>query len=131
MSYNSLILLPADSRASIDDVERIARESYADDEREVFLEVGDTDLTLTIEEWEMIISLNNSPHVLAESKEMAEEFAAARPDKDEIAACDRRFEISTDADADMEYFNDYALMTERLGNLEGAKIWEGAQQEFM
>ena len=55
--------------------------------------------------------------VLDESKDIAEKFAAGRADRDVIAACDRRFEVSADADEDMNYFNNWLIATERLQEL--------------
>ena len=55
--------------------------------------------------------------VLEESKEIAEKFAEGRADRDLIAACDRRFEVSADADDDMDYFNNWLIATERLRDL--------------
>lgn len=131
MSYQAFILLPSDSDVSIEDVRQALENYYVDDPRDIAFDTADNSLDVAIEDWDLYVTVNSSPHVVEESEEMAEMFANQRPDKDEIAACGKRLEISSEEDEDMDYFNDYIEIIEQLGKFKGAKIWEGAQQEFI
>lgn len=132
MAYQAFVLLPSDSDASIEEVRRILEDYYSDDERDVTFNETENKLTVTIDdEWDLYIDRNSKPHVIRESQEMAEMFAAQRPDKDEIASSGVRLEISTDDDDDMDYFNDYVEILEQLESFPGAKLWEGAQSAFI
>ena len=55
----------------------------------------------------LTIEFNDAPHVVEESQEIAEAFGIP------CGQCDARFEMSGD-DPDMELFNDYLLVNERL-----------------
>jgi hypothetical protein len=131
MGYQSFILLPTDTDVSIEKIRRVLEGYYSGDAGTVSFESADTRLTVTIDGWNCAISLNSKPSVIEESKEMAEMFAAKRADKDAIAASGVRLEISTDDDENMDFFNDYVEITEQLGKFEGARTWEGAQEEFL
>ena len=131
MAYQAFILLPSDSEASIEDVRRILEDYYSGDVRDITFNDNENKLTVTIDDWDLSINRNSKPHVIEESREMADKFAGQRPDKNEIASSGVRLEVSTDDDDNMDYFNDYLEIIEKLGNFKGAKIWEGAQSEFI
>lgn len=130
MAYKALILLPSDTDASIDGARRVLEDFYADDAGDVAFETSENRLTVTIDDWNCRIALNSRPSVLEESQEMASHFPD-RADKDQIASSGVRFEVTTDDDAEMDFFNDYILIIEKLGEFKGAKIWEDAQGDFI
>jgi len=70
-------------------------------------------------EWEIHLSLNESPSVLEESRDMAEHIGGAEDAKD-VAACARRVEIASDIpDPEMDHFSDYQLVIEVLQTFKG------------
>src|SRR4051794_32204474 len=106
MAYQAFILLPSDSDVTIEEARRKLEIYFADDEdRDIFFETAENRLTMSIDDWNLYVDLNSKPYVLEESKDLARIFAADRADKDEIAACGIRLEISADEDEDMNYFN--------------------------
>lgn len=76
-------------------------------------------LVVSSSEWEIHLTLNESPTVLEESREMAEHIGGAE-DATDIAACARRVELASDIpDPEMEHFNDYLLAVEVLQSFKG------------
>jgi hypothetical protein len=131
MSYKALILLSQTSDASIEEAEKRLENLFADDERGVSVTSDKNEVQVSIEGWSARIHLNSDDYVIEESEEMANNFAAHLPEKEEIAASPRRFEVSCDEDSEMSFFNDYLGIIQELGGFQGAKIWEQAQQEFI
>jgi len=131
MAYEALILLPSDSDVSIEEVHRTLENYFAGDAREIAFSVAGNRLTIAFGDWNCYVALNSAPSVLEESKDLAAIFAKDRPDREAIAASGIRLEVAADDDDEMEYFNDYLMTVEKLGQYRGAKIWEGAQEEFI
>lgn len=74
-------------------------------------------IEVIIGEWTCCVYLSSEPHVLVESQEMAELFAATRPEQEEIATCKRRFEVI--GNPNMDYFNDYLFVLQALESFSG------------
>ena len=87
-------------------------------------------LVAHIGDWWISLTLNEMPHVIEESREIAEDYAAERPDSALIAACDRRIEVSSAEDPDMDYFNDYLFVLEPLEAL-GAILFDDETEMFL
>lgn len=130
VSYKALILLPPTSSASIAEAEDKLRTFYRNDGCDAIIQRHETVIEVIIGEWNCCVYLSSEPHVLVESQEMAELFAAARPDREEIATCNRRFEV-IGTDPNMDYFNDYLFVLQVLESFPSVKVWEGAAQEFI
>lgn len=131
VSYKALVLLPPTSSASIEEAEDKLRTFYRNNECDVIIQRCETVIDVIIGGWTCSVHLSSEPYVLVESQEMAELFAAARPDQEEIATCNRRFEVVVGTDPNMDYFNDYLFVLQALESFSGAKVWEGAAQEFI
>ncbi len=70
-------------------------------------------------DWEIHLTLNESPTVLEESIEIAGHIGGTEDAKD-IAVCARRAELSSDIpDPEMDHFNDYLLAVEVLQSFKG------------
>ena len=70
-------------------------------------------------DWEIHLILNESPTVLAESREIAGHIGGADDAKD-LALCARRVEVASDIpDPEMAHFNDYLLVIEVLLSFKG------------
>ena len=81
--------------------------------------------------WDLTINYCDQPNVLEESQKMASQFGADREDTDEISAANRRFEVSTDPDPDMDRFSDFATALEALTLFNGAVAFDPEISEFM
>jgi len=114
MSYQALILLPSNSGASLDATHDRLRSSGAFDRTGLTLTRTPDSIELAMGHWHLVIGLASGPHVLEESREIAQRYGAARGDQALLASCDTRFELESDADPEMEHFNDYALVVEHL-----------------
>jgi hypothetical protein len=126
MSYEALVLLPADCVADLKAAEALLRKTLPQ------MRVSYEDQTLALSDgWEIRIGLNDEAHVIEESQEIVEEFGASRPDADRLATANRRFEVSTDPDPDMDRFNDYVLVLETLMSFEGAAAFDPQAGEFV
>jgi hypothetical protein len=76
-------------------------------------------IAVSSEDWEIHLTLNESPTVLAESGEIAGHIGGAEDAKD-IAACARRVEVASDIpDPEMSHFNDYLFVVEVLQSFKG------------
>lgn len=128
MSYKALVLLPPTSSTSIEEVKDKLRTFYKNDERDVIVQQHETVIEIVIRGWTCSVHLSSEPHVLIESQQMAEIFAAARLDKDEIATCNRRFEVISEPDPNIDYFNDYIFILQALESFPGIKIWDAAEE---
>lgn len=131
MAYEALILLPSDSDVSIEQIHQIFETYYSSKPNDVTFNVKESRLIITIDNWDFRIDLNSEPHVIEESKDLANLFAEGRADKDKIALSGIRLEISTDDDDEMDFFNYYVESLEQLEKLKGSKVWESAQQAFI
>jgi hypothetical protein len=70
-------------------------------------------------DWEIHLTLNESPTVLEESREMAGHIGGEEDAKD-ITACARRVEVASDTpDPEMNHFNDYLFVIEVLQSFKG------------
>jgi hypothetical protein len=76
-------------------------------------------LVVSSADWEIHLTLNESPTVIEESRDIAEHIGGAE-DAQDIAGCGRRVELASDIpDPDMEHFNDYLLAVEVLQTFKG------------
>jgi hypothetical protein len=70
-------------------------------------------------DWEIHLTLNESPVVLDESRDMAERIGGAE-DAGDVAVCARRVELASDIpDPEMDHFNDYLRAVEVLKSFNG------------
>ena len=89
--------------------------------------------TVTVEApgWSLEVHLADEPFVAEESRDMAAHFSAC-PRSAEIALSKRRVEIvSTDADPDMEHFNDFVFVCETLEKFRGLILFDPRSGDLM
>ncbi|WP_206817736.1 hypothetical protein [Chroococcus sp. FPU101] len=103
--YETLIMLKPSSTFRIDDLRRLLSDIAASEE--VFVEQAGYQIRLVTETSSLNIYWNDAAHVVEESNEIAQQFAIPCTD------CRVRFEMSGD-DSEMELFNDYLLINQRL-----------------
>ncbi len=82
-------------------------------------------------EFSLRLCRNSLPHVLEESREMAELFAVRRPEQSRIAACGVRVEIAGSEDGQMEYFNHYCVVVEVIESLGTVYTFDSSSAQFM
>ena len=76
-------------------------------------------IVASVADWEFHLTLNESPSVIEESREIAERIGGAEDAKD-IESCSRRVELSSDiSDPAMAHFNDYLFAVEVLQSFNG------------
>jgi hypothetical protein len=76
-------------------------------------------IAVSAADWEIQLVLNESPAVIEESREIAAHIGGS-DDAQDIAACGRRVEVSSDIpDPEMEHFNDYLFIIEVLQSFQG------------
>ncbi len=80
--------------------------------------------------WPIRVWCAKEPHVLQESGEIAELFATERQDRGIIASSDRRFEVSYEPDPDMNYFNTWLFVIEKLFPLVQGKVFDPTDGTF-
>lgn len=105
--YESLIMLKRNTTFFLDDLEIMVREVAASSAGTI--ERRNTSIILKSADAFLQIDFNNAPHVIEESKEIAKNCNIA------CAECVSRFEMYGD-DLEMELFNDYLLINERLND---------------
>lgn len=80
---------------------------------------------------ELIVSLSRAPHVLQEAAEFAELYGATRPDREQIATCAARYELTWDVAHSQEVYETLLLVTGKLAKLCGAVIFNSDQRTFV
>jgi hypothetical protein len=103
--YETLIMLKPGSTFSVDDLERIALDIAASDGAAV--ERKHSRVRITAGSAILDIAWDAAPHVAEESNEIAERYAIP------CEGCRGRFEMEGD-DPEMELFNSYLMINERL-----------------
>jgi hypothetical protein len=116
--YESLVLIhpdtPATSAALAAELRRFYQRIQASP---TIVKCSDSSLELRFSDCVFYITHDRSPHVVEESAEIAEEFGAETGKQDRIAACSSRFDIHSDEDPEMNYFNDFLYVIESSQSL--------------
>jgi len=130
--YECLVLIDPENDVTAAGLAAELRRFYATDSGAPsdILESGPT-VKLRWQDYTMTVYRSSLPHVLEESAEIANEFAAGRPDRARIARCQLRFEISAEDDPNMGHFNDYLFVGEALQRLARVYRFEQASGEFL
>ncbi|GBE92961.1 hypothetical protein [Nostoc cycadae] len=131
--YNALALIAPDCDITLPNAEVKFVQFFNRDPIKPSMSVsqGENRLKLTFGGWSLYIYLDTEPSVLQESQEMANHFGQNHPDKAIIATCNSLLEISSDADENMNHFNDYVLSIEQLSKIPGIFLLDMASLEFV
>ena len=77
-------------------------------------------LAMETEDWDLSLTMNSGPEVLADSRHFAEQLTGVDDDQG-IAACGQRVEIGSDVpDPDLEHFEKYQRVLDAMRTFEGA-----------
>lgn len=80
---------------------------------------GDGQLTLSKDDWEIHLTLQEGPEVLEESRRIAE-HVGGQEDELGVGTCKRRVDVASHVpDPEMDHFNDYLLIIEILQKFQG------------
>jgi len=130
--YELLILLTDLQIKSVAPYEQAIRQVYSDisgGHRPVFKSKGDS-VEISFGQFRFYVDISCAPHVLVESKEMAQNYAKAHPARNRIATASCRYELSSDDDPEMKYFNDMVFLTEAANSLPGTFVFDPYAGEF-
>ncbi len=133
MSYQALALLPPHSSCSLDDVARSLEQRFTavvSSHGEPRLIATTHTIILAWSDWSLRVTLADAPHVLLESQEMADLFAAGRSDRELIARCQRRIEVAADSDPQMDHFNDYIFVLDVLERIPHVILFDPSAGTF-
>lgn len=136
MAYELLALLTDDADITVDRLADLLRQDFASDPGAA-IRIEDAaaqpipSVAVRWDGWSFRLSVEDQPHVRAESEGIAEAFASGRPNRDLIASCRRRISVAADPDPDMDHFNDYLFIMERLGKLTGVILFDPKVPEFV
>ena len=130
--YELLILSSAESSPSLDKLEAAVRAEFGSQTppHPITTSIEADQLTVVVEGFHFYIDFADQPHVLEESVEIAEEFAADRPDRAVIARASSRFELSSDDDPDMDHINDMLFICHAAESLGPVYIFDPKEGEF-
>ena len=130
--YKQLFLVPAESNPSLKKLKDAIRAQFASLNlpQKVVVSLRGDSLTVTIGNFRFFIGFSCEPHVLLESQEIAERFAAQHPARDAIAAVSCRFELSSSNDPNMDHFNDIVFICQAVESLGPVYIFNPRSMEF-
>jgi hypothetical protein len=136
MGYALLAMIPGSEQISIGQLSEQLRKKFAPDpDAKVSVQPKTAfqgeHVRISWGEWGFRVNLAEGPNVLAESREIAEQFGKQRPDRDRLALSRRRVEVASDDDVDMDHFNDYIFIAELLEELHRAILFEPEGGTFM
>lgn len=128
-SYEHLILIGEDSDFNINLLnEKLNEINWGENQVEI-KSAGDS-ISLIINGWNFEIGLNDAEHVLQESEEIANDNAKNHELYESIKRCKRRLELGGDPDFDMEYFNDFCIVLEKIESFSSVYTWN-SQEGFL
>lgn len=129
--YLYLGLVPSHNPASLHDLKSKLAARYAQWKLPHTIEVVDTQLTLTINDYAFTVHHVNAPHVLEESGDIARKYAKDNPQQAAMAACATRFEMYGDDDPNMDYFNDSLILQACIAELGDVFVFDPYGGKFM
>jgi hypothetical protein len=126
MKYTAFALVPSDTDTSLRQAETYIREFYAQQSHAASgtIQIVSQDETLTIhlDSWRMFVVYNCEPYVLEESKDIAEMLSRRHPEMMKLQGYGCRFELWSDEDPNMDYFNEYLFVLEQLSKIPEAVL---------
>jgi hypothetical protein len=130
--YETLILVDADTSIAVDAIHTAIANVYPESAGSP-PQVTRTGSTIRIAWPEFAFELyhTDAPHVLQESRQIASECAARRPERERIAQCRERVELWGGDDLEMDYFNDYCFIVQAIESLARVYTFDQGSGEFM
>ena len=131
--YRLLILARAESSPSLKKFAAAIRShfSHLKPPHKITTSLRGGTLTVRIDKFPFFIGFSCEPHVLLESKEIAERFAAEHPKRAAIAVASCRFELNSANDAGMDHFNDMIFICHAAEAMGEVYIFNPRAKEFV
>jgi hypothetical protein len=127
MAYHAFALIHADSDIDF----AVITDRLTDRLRHMkVLRVGSS-IQVFYRGWTINLNFVAAPHVVAESGEIAGNFAEGRPDRTKISGCNTRIEITGDVDPDLDHFNDYVGVLDVLSRFDNIVLFDPEKGTFM
>jgi hypothetical protein len=141
IKYSAFVFIPKTTEVSLEDAERKIRtffgeEKFPETNIEVFLSndkfLNNFQLILKVDDWSIYIILNSDIYVSEEAIEIAEKYSLEDINRQaSLKNCNSRFEVYSDTDPNMYYFNFYIWVVELLCEYEGALAFDPISFYFM
>lgn len=131
MAYDLFALLTDEATITVAQLSKLLKAKFAPDQGAQVLLESEKSLAIKWKNWAFQIAYEDGPHVLEESREIAELHSANRPDESLIAACRRRMIVVGDPDPNMEHFNDYLFIEEVFLTLPGVILYDPQEKAFV
>jgi hypothetical protein len=131
--YKLLILAPAETSPSLKKLKEAISTQFASftPPQNVALSIRGNTLTVTVNKFRFFIGFSCEPHVLQESREIAERFGAQHPERAAIAAISCRFELSSGVKNAMDHFNDMIFICHAAESIGPVYIFDPRAKEFV
>ena len=128
--YRLSALIPRDVTLTFPEVANALQGKFSRVQPAPQITVDDKSCVLRWNDWSFRLHFENQPHVIEDSREIAERFASNRADQERIAACDRRITTAADPDPDMSHFNHYIYVMETLESIKGIYVFDPNDGKF-
>lgn len=122
--YSTMILIPADQSINFAYLFDRLKERFSQRDHSSVEWEGTKKIRILRNEWSLYITWEDEPHVLLESKEIAERFVSDEQDQAVIGQIAQRIEIGADPDPEMIYFNDYVFLLEVIDEFSGLYVFD-------
>jgi hypothetical protein len=131
-SYQAFVMLPTENSPSLDLVQQQIHQRFDGANPPAQIAIESDCLTITVEDWQLRITANSDPSVLAESQEIAATHLEPEdPNQSILATYGFRLEISCDEDPNMDYFNYHIYALEALSEFPGAIVFDPSTTGFI
>jgi len=126
-SYRYFALVQPDSNADITTLKENLDTFYSKSSKKPCILLRDKEIEILFDNFTFTISFSDSDWVIEESIEMADDFDTDYNlndiDKEKLKLCSKRFDITgSDADANMDYFNDSLFILSQIEKFTGVTI---------
>lgn len=131
MSYQTLVFLPKNSKASLEAAYKTLSQSEAFSGHGTKVVKTSNRIKVSSGGWTLTIAFATGDAVRDESAEIVERYGDSRGDREILASCEKRFELFGDEDPEMEHFGDYILVIEHLNETYKGVAFELHSEEFV
>jgi len=130
--YRALLLIDQRNPVTIENLKAELDKFYESDpgQPESIKLIG-SEVQLVWPGFALTVNYSDKPHVIEESREIAEQFAQAHEARERIQLCRTRFEVAGDNDLAMDHFNDYLFIIEAAQRLGAIYAFDPTTCEFM
>jgi hypothetical protein len=141
LTYSALVFIPKTTEILLEDTKNkfftfFNSEKFPEENIQILLSKNEfidiSQIELKINSWFLYITLNYDPYVSKEAIEIAEKYIFEDHDrKASLENCNSRFEVYSDPDPNMDYFNFYVWVVELLCEYKGAVAFDPQSLYFI